>query len=85
MLSTLESFFSKVLDKDKKEGFEGNMFGTPAWLPMLLAALTVLVIQLLIGKFLWNGYLTRLVPAIQPVEGIIDVLAISFLGRLLFA
>ena len=84
MLRVLESFYSNVLNDKKKETFQGEM-SSMSWLPMLLAVLTVLIIHLLIGKFLWNGYLVRLVPAVQPVEGIIDILAISFLGRLLFA
>ena len=83
MFRALETFYASILS-DKKEGF-GEDTSRPHWLPLLLAVLTVLVIQLLIGKFLWNGYLVRLVPAVQPVEGIIDILAISFLWRLMFA
>jgi hypothetical protein len=58
--------------------------GTTNIVPLFLALITLIVLQLLLGKYLWNNYLTRLIPAVQPAKGIIDILAISFLVRMLF-
>jgi hypothetical protein len=65
----------------QQESFDGtgqNM------IPLLLALITLVILQLLLGKYLWNNFLTRLVPAIQPAKGLMDILAVSFLVRLLF-
>jgi len=74
MLGVLNSVYSKYAP----EGFSQDMF------PILLALITVVILQLLLGKYLWNNFLIRLIPAINPVTGLVDVLAISFLVRLLF-
>jgi hypothetical protein len=79
MFNILESFYSKVVSEE--EGFTDRNY---SWLPLMLALITLILLQLLLGKVLWNNYLVRLIPAIQPARGIIDILAISFLVRLMF-
>jgi hypothetical protein len=76
MLSVLQSVYSKM--SSQEEGFSHDTF------PILLALITVVLLQLLLGKYLWNNYLVRIIPAISPVAGIVDILAVSFLVRLLF-
>ena len=78
MLNILESMYSK-LPLTNKEAFGNNS----SFIPLLLAIITLIFLQLLLGKFLWNGYLVRLVPSIKPVRGLVDILAISVLIRLL--
>jgi hypothetical protein len=51
---------------------------------ILISLILLVLLQLFVGKYLWNNYLTRLVPAVQPAEGMIDILALSVLFRLLF-
>ena len=76
MFSAFNALYSKM--SPQQEGFSQDMF------PVFLALITVVILQLLLGKFLWNNYLTRLVPVINPVTGLVDIIAISFLIRLLF-
>ncbi len=76
MLSVLQNVYSKM--SPQQEGFSQDTF------PILLALITVVLLQLLLGKYLWNNYLVRVIPAINPVSGIVDILAVSFLVRLLF-
>lgn len=92
MLSALEKLFSAVYPLPEQvgamkteDGVTVNVTRTrnPSLMPFVLALASVILLQLLLGKFLWNGYLVRLVPAIQPVSGIIDVLAVSVLLKLL--
>ena len=80
MFNILESFYSRTTSSQSSEGFSNSnvMF------PFILAFITVIILQLLLGKFLWNNYLVSVIPAVKPVSGIIDILAISFLFRLLF-
>jgi hypothetical protein len=79
MLGVLESFYSTLAPP--QEGFTQT---TTNFVPLILALITLVILQLLLGKYLWNNFLTRLVPTVQPVKGIMDVLALSLLFRLLF-
>ncbi len=79
MFNVLESFYSKMVSN--KEGFNDRSY---SWFPIMLALLTVIILQLILGQFLWNNYLIKLIPSIQPTRGIVDILALSFLFRLMF-
>ena len=83
VLQELKDLYKSVLQGDgTKEPFGDDK--TIAWLAIILAIITVVMLQLFVGKFLWNNYLTKLVPSIEPADGMIDILAISVLVRLLF-
>ncbi len=77
MLKVFETLYRKI---SPTEAFGDG----PNPFPMFLAIVTVVILQLFIGKYLWNSFLVRLIPSVQPVKGLIDILAISFLIRLLF-
>ena len=68
----------KLFDSMKtKESFSENatMF--------LLFLIIVVVLQLLLGKYLWNSFLVKLFPGVKPARDVLDILAISILFRLL--
>ncbi len=70
---------------ENQEGFQGmglNQTYNGA-LPMLLAIVVVLLLQLFIGKWLWNSFLVPAVSVVNPLKSIWDILAISILARLL--
>ena len=69
----------------QNEGFQGDypINGIHSALPLLLAITIVLLLQLFIGKWLWNSFLVPAVSAVNPLKSIWDILAISFLLRLL--
>jgi hypothetical protein len=77
MLKIFETLYRKI-SPDEAFGDGSNPF------PLFLAIVTVVILQLFIGKYLWNNFLVRLIPTVKPVSGLIDILAISFLIRLLF-
>ena len=81
MFDSLKKLYEKALT-GKKETF-GNDFSI-AKIAFLLAVVTIVFIQLFVGKYLWNNYLTKLVPVVAPAGSVIDILAVSVLFRLMF-
>ena len=57
---------------------------TPAKIiPAILAMITVQILLLFFGKYLWNNYLVKKVTGIKPLESVLELLAISILLKLL--
>jgi hypothetical protein len=75
MLRILETFYAKM--SPEAEGFNQS------YVPLLFALITVVILQLLLGKYLWNNFLVRLIPTIQPAKGVVDILAIALLVHLI--
>ena len=79
----IQKAVSSTLNRNKESfGEEKNKVD---WLSLLIALLIIIAIQLVVGKYLWNNYLVTYVPAIRPVESVIDILAISLLYRIMFS
>ena len=83
VLQELKDLYNSMLQGDDKKETFGDA-KTVSRLALLLALITIIILQLFVGKYLWNNFLTRLVPVVQPAEGMVDILAISILFRLLF-
>jgi hypothetical protein len=87
MLQILEKFYSKVLVKetfeDDKDAAAAPNHVQPSILPSILALATILILQLLLGKYLWNNFLVNAFTIVKPLESIIDLIALSFLFKLL--
>ena len=81
MLQILEKFYSKILPirEDFHNEKKINMSNA---LPFVLAIITSQIILLMLGKFLWNNYLVKNVTIVKPINSVIDLLAISFLIKL---
>ena len=82
MLKQIQKFISSAMGKNK-ETFGENK-STYEGISLIIALLIIVLLQLFVGKYLWNNYLVKFVPAVQPVNGVVDILAISLLYRLLF-
>lgn len=83
MINILEKFYSGIIDT--RENFEGG--GSPptsSMLSIFLALVTVQILILLFGKYLWNNYLVKHVKILTPVNSVIDLLAISLILTLIF-
>ena len=53
---------------------------------LIAAIISLLITQLLLlflGKWLWNNYLVKTVTGVKPLESIVQLIAISFLIKLL--
>ncbi len=85
MLGVLERFYSATCGMKKKEEFETMNSSMNGWsgLPLILALVTLLILQLLIGKWLWNNFLVKAVTVVNPLKSAIDVLALSLLAKLI--
>lgn len=82
MIRLLEQFYSQMIHNT--ENFKSNPESRLTnVLPMLLAVITVEILLLVLGKFLWNNYLVKSIAVINPVESIVEIFAISLLLRLL--
>ena len=51
---------------------------------LIISVVISQLILLMIGKFLWNNYLVKLVTAVKPVTNIFDIMALSLLFKLIF-
>ena len=80
MIQTFERFYGYLLDEN--EHFVGNQ-KMKNMVPFVLAVLTVEILLLLLGKFLWNNYLVDAVTVVNPIDSIIQLFAITILLRLL--
>ena len=78
MIKLLEGFYSQFIPN--REEFNNSK---PLFLPIILAVLTVQILILLFGKFLWNNYLVKYVTILNPVESVVDLLAISLILALI--
>lgn len=73
----------------KTEHFEGApaavavVGSAPSLLATLATFLLFTVALLLIGKFLWNEVLVKLVPAVKPADSIFQILGLSVLLSLM--
>ena len=81
MISLFERFYSSCMN-DENEHFQ-NKGGLRSMLPLLLAVVTVEILLLLVGKFLWNNYLVPAVTIVNPIDSIVNLFAITVLLRLL--
>jgi hypothetical protein len=66
----------------KKEGFENG--NDNKLLKIIIAMLIQLVIFLLIGKYVFNNVLVKVVPAIKPITSVWQLLGLSILFNMLF-
>ena len=80
MINTFERFYSACLGDT--EYFEGNT-KLRQMIPFVLSVITVEIILLLLGKFLWNNYLVSALTFVRPLDSIIQLFAITVLLRLL--
>ena len=80
MINTFEKFYSACLGDT--EYFEGSQ-KMRELVPLILAVITVEIILLLLGKFLWNNYLVGALTFVKPIDSIIQLFAITVLLRLL--
>lgn len=92
MIRVIEKFYdcgiAAALDK-KKEGFT-NGEAIPetqgpirAIIPTILSLITILFLQLVIGKWLWNTFLVKAISIANPLESVWQLLGVSFLLCLL--
>lgn len=82
MRKFLETFYSNVLPV--REDFKGKKdLNSNMLIALVLANITALVILLVVGKFLWNNYLTKMVNIVNPIDSVFDLLALSILINLL--
>lgn len=85
MIRALEGFYASCMSgHSNKEGFYGgDLKGLN--MPLILAIITVEILVLLVGKYLWNNYLVKAVSIVNPIDSVLDLLAVSVLVKLLIS
>lgn len=81
MINTFEKFYGYLLN-DQRENFEDGS-KVRSMVPLVLAVVTVEILLLLLGRFLWNNYLVNAVTVLRPIDSIVQLFAITILLRLL--
>lgn len=76
MITALEKFYQSVLPKRETFGEDNSIIDL---LPMILALVTIQLLVLLLGKYLWNEYLVKYVSIVKPVSSVLDLFAIMIL------
>ena len=90
MRNFVEPFVFKVLINNR-ESFSNNGkehldMRTISNYQLIAAIISLIITQLLLlflGKWLWNNYLVKTVTGVKPLESIVQLIAISFLIKLL--
>ena len=82
MRQLFQSLYNSVLPVKENFGHKREN-RTILLLPIVLAYITSLIVLLLLGKYLWNNYLTKVVTIVKPVDSVLDLLALSILLNLL--
>lgn len=83
IIELIQSALSGTEDKDKKSSFSYKQ--TLSYTMMMFSAFVItMIIFLLIGKILWNDYLTEVVPGIKKVDSVFQLAAIFLLTQMLF-
>ena len=85
MIRALEGFYASCMSgHSEKEGFYGgDLKGLN--IPLVLAIVTVEILVLIVGKYLWNNYLVKAVNIVNPIDSVLDLLAVSILIKLLIS
>ena len=85
MIQFLEGFYSQFIPNNENFNVAyGGGDTKPSFLPLLFALLTIQILILLFGKYLWNNYLVKYVTIVKPVKSVVDLLAISLILALIF-
>jgi len=81
----LTEAFTEALNGDNYEGLDFNMKRGSRALAAFIVFIIYVVIILLIGKFLWNIVLCKLVSVAKPADNIWQVLGLAILLHFLYA
>jgi len=82
---TLQTALNSAFNNQTKEGMNGvtSWNGSEA-LAAFIVLIIVIVIILIIGKFLWNVVVCKLVKVASPAESIWQILGLSILFNLIY-
>jgi|688.fasta_scaffold246160_2 hypothetical protein len=73
-----------IAPKAPIEHFRSHRYHDTNIIGLLLAIVLVILLQVIIGKYIWNCYITRIIPAFKPVKSYVDILALFIMAALLF-
>jgi hypothetical protein len=65
------------------EHFSYHRYSNDDIIGLILALFLVILLQVIIGKFIWNNYIVRIIPAFKPVQSYADILALFIMVALL--
>jgi hypothetical protein len=80
MFQVLEKFYSSILPDDEHFNMNNKLAKV---IPAILAMITVQILLLFFGQYLWNTFLTKKISGIKPLNSVWELLGISILLKLL--
>lgn len=83
MSQLIETFVLKQLRTNNNEGFAAEQSDADM-VSMVIAFVIAQVVIMFLGRWLWNGFLTKLVTVVKPMKSVWQMLGVSVLLRLLY-
>lgn len=81
----VEMFRSALSSTENKDKNDYSYKETLSYTMIMFSAFVItLIIMLLIGKTLWNGYLVEVIPGIKKVDSVFQLAAIFLLTQMMF-
>jgi len=81
----VEMFRSALSSTENKDNNAYSYKETLSYTMIMFSAFVItLIIMLLIGKTLWNGYLVEVIPGIKKVDSVFQLAAIFLLTQMMF-
>lgn len=83
LISGIKEFYVSFI-KEEPEKFKNKSKHNENVAGLIIGIILVVILQVLIGKFIWNEYIVRIIPAFKPVKSYADILALFIMAALLF-
>jgi hypothetical protein len=74
---------TETFDGENKQTPESAKVSAKGVIVSFLSLIVLLLLLLLVGKYLWNGVLVALIPAVKPAKSIWQILGLSILLSLI--
>jgi hypothetical protein len=82
MRAIFESFIETALNSNKEKFTNNNGTSIIKLVAVIGSFIMAELLLLFIGQFIWNNTLIKLIPSVQPLTSVWDLLLLSILFRL---
>lgn len=82
MLERIKEYLETLFQHFGIENFDNSKLKQMGFFIIVMSIL-FMILLLILGKYLWNNVLTQVIPAIKPVDSILQFIGLWFLIQLL--
>lgn len=89
----IEKFFSNVMTKNKEQFMNANgqidiaalqsTENKAAVMAFVITYLSIYILLLLLGKWIWNNMIVEMFSVVRPVDSILNILGLAILVKLI--